>query len=223
MDLVTVRHPVSAAAEAYRTLRTNLMFSSVDRPVSTLLVTSPARPDEKSVVLANLAVTFAQGGHSTILVDSDLRRPAQHVIWGAGNERGLTTMMLEESALADPPLVPTDVDGLQLLPSGPLPPTPADLLGGQRMGEIIGLLRARASYVLFDSPPVLAVTDAALLGSQLDGVLLVVRAGHTRREHAARAREALERVHVRIVGAVLDNAPRAGVASSYAAAGQAGA
>lgn len=223
MELVTVRHPGSAAAEAFRTLRTNLMFSSVDRPVSTLLVTSPARPDEKSVVLANLAVTFAQGGHSTILVDSDLRRPAQHQIWGAGNERGLTTMMLEESALADPPLVPTGVDGLQLLPSGPLPPTPADLLGGQRMSDVIGLLRARASYVLFDSPPVLAVTDAALLGSQLDGVLLVIRAGHTRREHAARAREALERVHVRIVGAVLDNAPRGSVASSYAAAGQSGA
>lgn len=223
MELVTVRDPGSTAAEAYRTLRTNLMFSSVERPVSTLLVTSPARPDEKSIVLANLAVTFAQGGHSTILVDSDLRRPAQHGIWSVGNERGLTTMMLEESALADPPLVPTGVAGLQLLPSGPLPPTPADLLGGQRMAEVIGLLRARASYVLFDSPPVLAVTDAALLGSQLDGVLLVIRAGHTRREHAARAREALERVHVRIVGAVLDNAPRASVASSYAAAGQTGA
>ncbi len=223
MELVTIRNPGSAAAEAYRTLRTNLMFSSVDQPVSTLLVTSPARAEEKSSVLANLAVAFAQGGHSTILVDSDLRRPAQHVIWDANNERGLTTMMLEDSALADPPLIQTGIDGLQLLPSGPLPPTPADLLGGQRMGEVIGLLRARASYVLFDGPPVLAVTDAALLGSQLDGVLLVIRAGHTRREHAARAREALERVHVRIVGAVLDNAPRANVASSYAAAGHTGA
>ncbi|MCE2490294.1 MAG: CpsD/CapB family tyrosine-protein kinase [Anaerolineae bacterium] len=223
MELVTIRSPGSTAAEAYRTLRTNLMFSSVDKPVSTLLVTSPARAEEKSNVLANLAVAFAQGGHSTILVDSDLRRPAQHVIWSAKNERGLTTMMLEDSALADPPLVQTGIDGLQLLPSGPLPPTPADILGGQRMGEVIGLLRARASYVLFDGPPVLAVTDAALLGSQLDGVLLVIRAGHTRREHAARAREALERVHVRIVGAVLDNAPRANVASSYAAAGQTGA
>ncbi len=223
MELVTIRSPGSTAAEAYRTLRTNLMFSSVDKPVCTLLVTSPARAEEKSNVLANLAVAFAQGGHSTILVDSDLRRPAQHVIWSAKNERGLTTMMLEDSALADPPLVQTGIDGLQLLPSGPLPPTPADILGGQRMGEVIGLLRARASYVLFDGPPVLAVTDAALLGSQLDGVLLVIRAGHTRREHAARAREALERVHVRIVGAVLDNAPRANVASSYAAAGQTGA
>lgn len=217
MDLITIRNPRSATAEAYRTLRTNLMFSSVDRPVSTLLVTSPARGEDKSRVLANLAVSFAQGGHSTILVDSDLRRPTQHEIWGLNNERGLTTMMLEDSALAEPPLADSAIEGLRILPAGPLPPTPADLLGSQRMTEIIGLLRARASYVFFDGPPVLAVTDAALLGSQLDGVLLVIRAGHTRREHASRAREALERVNVRIVGAVLDNAPRESAATRYAA------
>ena len=216
MDLVTLRKPRSAAAEAFRTLRTNLMFSSVEHPVSTLLVTSPARGEDKSSVLANLAVTFAQGGHSTILVDSDLRRPAQHEIWGLDNGRGLTTMMLEDTALAEPPLFATEIEGLNILPSGPLPPAPADLLGSQRMGEIIGLLRARASYILFDSPPVLAVTDAALLGTQLDGVLLVIKAGHTRREHAARARGALERVNVRIVGAVLDNAPRESAATRYA-------
>ncbi len=216
MDLVTLRKPRSAATEAFRTLRTNLMFSSVEHPVSTLLVTSPARGEDKSSVLANLAVTFAQGGHSTILVDSDLRRPAQHEIWGLDNGRGLTTMMLEDTALAEPPLFATEIEGLNILPSGPLPPAPADLLGSQRMGEIIGLLRARASYILFDSPPVLAVTDAALLGTQLDGVLLVIKAGHTRREHAARAREALKRVNVRIVGAVLDNAPRESAATRYA-------
>jgi len=215
MELVTIRKPRSPVAEAYRTLRTNLMFSSVEHPVSTLLVTSPARGEDKSRVLANLAVTFAQGGHSTILVDSDLRRPAQHEIWQVDNGRGLTTMMLDDAALADPPLVSTEIDGLQLLPSGPLPPTPADLLGSRRMGEIIGLLRARASYVLFDSPPVLAVTDAALLGPPLDGVLLVIQADHTRREHAARARQALERVHVPTVGAPLDTAPRESPATRY--------
>ncbi len=207
-DLITLAEPRSAAAEAYRTLRTNLMFSSVENPISTLVVTSPAESEGKSLVLANLAVTFAQSGHKTILVDSDLRRPSQHTLWGVDNARGLTTMMLDDSALAQPPLVSTGVDNLLLLPAGELPPTPADVLGSQRMIDIIGLLKARAHYVLFDSPPVLAATDAALLGSRLDGVLLVVRAGHTRREHAARAREALERVHARIVGAVLSNAPR---------------
>ncbi len=207
-QLITLAEPRATAAEAYRTLRTNLMFSSVEKPITTLLVSSPAESEGKSTVLANLAVTFAQGGHKTIIVDCDLRRPAQHEIWGIPNEQGLTTMMVETAALANPPLANTSVENLQVLPAGPPPPAPADLLGSQRMDEIIGLLKARASYILFDSPPVLAVTDAALLGSRLDGVLLVVRAGHTRREHTLRAKEALQRVNVRIVGAVLSNAPR---------------
>jgi non-specific protein-tyrosine kinase len=213
--LITLDEPRSAAAEAYRTLRTNLMFSSVDRPISTLLVTSPADSEGKSSVIANLAVTFAQGGHKTILVDSDLRKPTQHDLWGIANERGLTTMMLEDAALASPPLLEVGVDNLLVLPAGPLPQIPADMLGSQRMKEIIGVLKARASYVLFDSPPVLAVTDAALLGSRLDGVLLVVRAGHTRREHTIRAKQTLEQVHARIVGAVLSNAPRENTSAYY--------
>ncbi len=213
--LITLADPRSAAAEAYRALRTNLMFSSVERPVSTLLVSSPAESEGKSTVIANLAVTFAQGGHKTILVDSDLRRPSQHEIWGIANERGLSTMMLEDATLSTPPLVDVGVENLHVLPSGPLPPVPSDILGSQRMTEIIGVLKARAAYVLFDSPPVLAVTDAALLGSRLDGALLVVRAGHTRRDHTERARQTLERVNVRIVGAVLSNAPRENATVRY--------
>ena len=213
--LITLNDPRSEAAEAFRTLRTNLMFSSVEEPLHTLLVTSAAQSDGKSSIIANLAVTFAQGGNKTILVDSDLRRPSQHEIWGISNERGLTTMMLEESAMSTPPLVQTAIENLQILPSGPLPPNPADVLSSQRMMGVIGVLKARANYVLFDSPPVLAATDAALLGSKLDGVLLVVRAGHTRREQTARARQALDRVHVRVVGAVLSNAPRENAGRYY--------
>lgn len=214
-QLITLGDPRSAAAEAYRTLRTNLMFSSVEQPIHTLLVTSSAADEGKSVLLANLAVAFAQGGNKTILVDADLRKPSQHNIWGLSSERGLTTMILEDSALSTPPLVNTEVPNLQVLPAGPLPPNAADVLSSQRMTEIIGLLKARANYVLFDSPPVLAATDAALLGSKLDGVLLVVRAGHTRRDQAARARQTLERVHVRIVGAVLSDAPKESAAGYY--------
>ncbi len=213
--LITLNDPRSDASEAFRSLRTNLMFSSVEHPLHTLLVTSTAVSDGKSSVIANLAVTFAQGGNTTILVDGDLRRPSQHEIWGISNDRGLTTMMLEESAMSSPPLHTTSVENLQILPSGPLPPNPADVLSSQRMTSVIGVLKARANYVLFDSPPVLAATDAALLASKLDGVLLVVRAGHTRREQAARARQALERVHVRIVGAVLSNAPRENAGGYY--------
>ncbi|MDE2818952.1 MAG: CpsD/CapB family tyrosine-protein kinase [Chloroflexota bacterium] len=207
-NLVTLSDPRSAAAEAFRSLRTNLMFSSVENPIQTLLVTSPARENQKSSALANLAVTFAQSGNRTILVDADLRQPKQHQIWGIDNARGLTSMMVDDSRFDDPPLSTTKVDNLQVLPTGELPPNPADLLSGKRMDEIVATLRERADYVLFDSPPVLAATDAALLGIKLDAALLVVRAGDTRRDHTAQARQALERVHVRIVGAVLTNAPR---------------
>lgn len=208
IQLITLTDPRSAAAEAFRTLRTNLMFSGPDHALTTLIVTAPAEADDKSSVVANLAVTFAQAGNKTILVDADLRKPAQHSLWGVSNERGLTTMMAEDAALSNPPLLATDVPNLQLLPSGPLPPVPADVLSNQRMNEVIGVLKARASYVLFDSPPVLAATDAALLGAKVDGALLVVRAGHSRRDQVAQARQALERVHVRLLGAILTNAPR---------------
>ncbi len=206
--LITLSEPRSAAAEAYRSLRTNLMFSSVENPIHTLLVTSPARDDHKSMTLANLAVTFAQGGSKTILVDADLRQPKQHHIWGIDSQRGLTSMMVDDTAISHPPLHATEVENLQVIASGELPPNPADLLGGKRMDEIIAVLKARADYILFDSPPVLAATDAALLGIKLDGTLLAIRAGDTRRDHTAQARQALERVHVRVVGAVLTNAPR---------------
>ena len=207
-SLVTLSDPRSSAAEAFRSLRTNLMFSSVENPIQTLLVTSPARENEKSTALANLAVTFAQSGNRTILVDADLRQPKQHQIWGIENALGLTSMMVDKSTLGEPPLSATQVENLQVLATGELPPNPADLLSGKRMDEIVAALKSRADFVLFDSPPVLAATDAALLGIKLDGALLVVRAGDTRRDHTAQARQALERVHVRIVGAVLTNAPR---------------
>lgn len=206
-NLITLTDPRSAAAEAFRTLRTNLMFSSVEDPIHTLLVTSSVDDEGKSDALANLAVTFAQAGNKTILVDADMRRPSQHDIWGVKN-RGLTTMMIEDSAMSNPPLVDTGVENLSLLPAGDEPPNPADLLSSKRMNEVIGVLKARAAYVLFDAPPVLAATDAALLGTKVDGALLVVKAGQSRRDQTTRARDALEQVHVRVVGAVLTNAPR---------------
>ncbi|MBN1953969.1 MAG: CpsD/CapB family tyrosine-protein kinase [Anaerolineae bacterium] len=214
-ELVTLTAPRSAAAEAFRTLRTNLTFAELDRPIKTLLVTSAAAGAEKSVTLANLAVTMAQGERRTILVDADLRRPSLHQIFALANERGLTTMFVDPAALENPPLAETGVDNLLLLPSGPLPPNPADLLGSQRMGKVIAALQAQAEVVLFDAPPVTAVTDAAVLGTKVDGLLLVVRAGRTRRDHAQRAKELLEQVHVRVIGAVLTNARRGISMSAY--------
>ena len=210
-DLVTLTDPRSAAAEAYRTLRTNLTFTALDNPIETLVVTSSAPDKDKSLVLANLAVIMAQGERRTILVDADLRRPGLHEIFGVENDRGLTSVIVEEQLLDDPPLLDVGVTNLWLMPAGPLPPNPADILGSRKMERVIASLKARADVVLFDAAPVIAVTDAVVLGTKVDGVLLVISAGRTRREHALRAKELLEKVHVRVVGAVLNNAP-AGVA-----------
>jgi capsular exopolysaccharide synthesis family protein len=207
-DLIMLTAASSPAAEAYRTLRTNLMFSSADRPITAFVVASAANADDKSATAANLAVAFAQAGHRTVLVDADMRRPQQHTLWGVDGARGLATMMVDDSALSSPPLIATSVDKLHLLPAGAQPGNPADLLSSQRMGDILGLLKARANYVIFEAPPVLAVSDAALLGAKTDGVLLVVRSGKTRRDQTVKAREALERVHVRVLGAVLTGARR---------------
>jgi non-specific protein-tyrosine kinase len=207
-NLITLSEPRSQAAEAYRTLRTNLTFAALDNPIETLVVTSAAPDEDKSKILANLAVTMAQSERRTILVEADLRRPGLREVFGIDSERGLTSMIVEEAALGSPPLLETGVENLWLLPSGPLPPNPADLLGSQRMEQAIGALKARADVVLFDAPPVASVTDAVVLGTKVDGALLIVSAGRTRREHVERAKELLERVHVRIVGTVLNNAPR---------------
>jgi non-specific protein-tyrosine kinase len=216
LDLITLTDPRSPAAEAYRTLRTNLtFFAALDRPVESLVVTSAAPDEGKSEVLVNLAVTMAQGERRTILVDADLRRPGLHELFGVTNDRGLTTMILEEEALDDPPLLDVGVENLLLVPSGPLPPNPADVLGSSRMEQAIEVFKDRADVILFGAPPVVAVTDAAVLGTKVDGVLLVVTAGRTRRDHAERAKELLERVNVRIIGAVLNEAARSATLSTY--------
>jgi non-specific protein-tyrosine kinase len=203
--LIALRDPRSPAAEAYRTLRTNIQFSSLDQQLRTLLITS-AGPDEgKSTTVANLAVIMAQAEQRIILVDCDLRRPSLHTLFGLTNEHGLTSVILEQGE-APLPLQPTEVPGLNLLASGPMPPRPADLLGSKRMEGLIERLTAEADIVLFDTPPVTAVTDAAVLATRLDGVLLVLQAGHTRRDRAREARRLLEKVKANMIGVVLNNA-----------------
>lgn len=204
-DLITLTDPRSPASEAYRTLRTNLSFYSLDDPIRTLVVTSPTPSDGKSVTVANLAITMAQSGRRTILVDCDLRRPSLHALFGVENDAGLTSMILDEEQAA--PLLQTGVDNLWLLPSGPLPPNPADLLGSRQVDRVIESLLERADIVLLDAPPVVGFTDAAVLGARVDGVLLVLRSGRTRREHAERAKAQLERANVRVIGATLTDAP----------------
>ncbi len=213
MSLVTITDPRSPAAEAYRTLRTNLSFYGLDRPIHTLVVTSPAAGEGKSTAIANLAVTMAQSGRRTILVDCDLRRPSLHELFGLAMTPGLTNLALE--GLTELPLQPTGVDNLWLLSSGPTPPNPADLLGASRMDRVLAQLSEAADIVLFDAPPVVAAADAAILGAKADGVLLIIQAGRTRRDQSERARELLEQAKARIVGVALTNAPRESGAAEY--------
>ncbi|ABY33362.1 MAG TPA: capsular biosynthesis protein [Chloroflexus aurantiacus] len=202
--LITLREPASAAAEAYRTLRTNILFSSLDKPIHTLLITSAEPTPEKSLTAANLAVTMAQAEQRVLLVDCDLRQPMLHTIFGLANEQGLTSAILDQEA----PLAiqPTEVPGLSLLPSGPLPPRPADLLGSRRMEGLLHRLRQAADIVIFDTPPVQNVTDALVLSTRVDGVLLVVQAGRSRRDRVREARQKLEKVKANLLGVVLSNA-----------------
>ena len=213
MDLITITDPRSPASEAYRTLRTNLSFYSLDHPLRSLVATSPAKEEGKNVTIANLAVTMAQSDRKTILVDCDLRRPSLHTLFGLNQEPGLTNMALEN--MDEPPLQETEVENLWLLAAGTQPPNPADLLGSQKVDQIIAALQETADILLFDAPPVIAVADAVILGAKVDGVLLIIQAGKTRREHAERAKATLETANVRIVGAALTNAPKDQAMGSY--------
>lgn len=211
--LITISNPRSPISEAYRTLRTNLEFSSLDKPIRAMVVTSAAPEEGKSTTLANLAVTIAQAGKKVILVDCDLRRPSLQKIFNVSATAGFTDMMRDDSRMSKPPLQETGVSNLQLLTSGTLPPNPSELLASRRMGEVIAALLKQADMVLFDAPPVVAVTDAAVLASKVDAVLLVVSAGKTKREHAKKAKALLEKVNARLIGTVLNNVK--GEASLY--------
>lgn len=204
-NLITVTHPRSPAAEAYQSLRTSIEFSSLEKSLKTLLVTSADAHTEKSSAVANLAVVMAEAGDKVILVDGDLRRPQQHEIFGLHNQSGVTSWLQEGGA---PPLQQSSVNRLQVLTAGPSHANPVALLSARRLEDALAELREQADYVLCDAPPVLAVTDAALWAAKVDGVVLLVNAGGTKREQALQARQILERVHAHIVGAVLLNAER---------------
>ena len=202
--LVTVSHPKSPNAEAFRILRTNLLFSAVDHPPHTMLVTSSSPSEGKSTTLANLGVVMAQQGQRVVLVDSDLRRPTLHRLFQLPNQAGLTNALLHEHPTAATFMQPTKIDNLSVLTSGPLPPNPAELLGSARFGELLRDLQLHADVILLDSPPALAVTDAPVLARQVDGVLLIVDAGVTCRQLAANAQETLSKVGAKVLGVALN-------------------
>jgi non-specific protein-tyrosine kinase len=206
-QLAGLLFPRSSFAEAYRTLRTNIEFASLDTPVRTLLVTSSTPGEGKTVTAANLAIVFAQSGRTVILVDADLRKPGIDSIFDVPNTRGLTDLLRHQSISVEAVAIATEQDNLRVVTTGPLPPNPAELLGSKRMRTVVQRLEQAADLVIFDSPPLLAVTDAAVMGSYLDGTLFVIDAAKGRRRLVRMGREALARSGAKTLGAVLNRVP----------------
>jgi polysaccharide biosynthesis transport protein len=202
--LIAAEMPRSPITEAYRSLRTNIQVSSVDKPVQTLVVTSANPGEGKTTIAANLGVVFAQAGKSTILVDADLRRATLHKLFNLQNREGLTSALLMDEPVANGWLLDTGVENLRLLTSGPLPPNPAELLGSQKMHRLVERLKEEAEVIIFDAPPILPVTDAAVLALEADGVIVVGQAGRTRRGAARKAVENLRQVEGKVLGGVLN-------------------
>ncbi|HEX7974700.1 MAG TPA: polysaccharide biosynthesis tyrosine autokinase [Anaerolineales bacterium] len=202
---ISSAQPRSPVSEAFRSLRTNIQFASVDRPIHTLLVTSPTPQDGKSTVSANLSVILAQSGHKVALVEGDLRRPRVHKSVGLPNRSGISELFVQPRIVLNGALQETEIAGLYAMTSGPLPPNPAELLGSEKMFDILRQVRERVDLVVVDSPPVMAVTDAMVLAPRMDGVLLVVRPGKTKLLACKQSVEQLQRIGANLLGVVLND------------------
>jgi protein-tyrosine kinase len=201
--LITLTEPKSAASEAFRTLRTNIQFAGLDEPCRTIVVTSAGPEEGKTTSAANFGIVAAQAGSRVCVVDSDLRRPTLHRLFKLSNARGLTTALVEGLSFAEV-AQPTEIPNLAILPSGPLPPNPAELVGSHRMRECLFAAKDSFDLVLCDSPPLMAVGDASALAAQCDGVIFVIRVGKTAHDVLRRVVDQIESVKGRILGVVLN-------------------
>ena len=197
----------SQFAESFRTLRANLLFSSVDRPRRLIAFSSPLPGDGKSTCAANLAVALSQMGKRVLLVDTDLRKSTLHRVFHRDRSPGLSNVLVENEwqTIVEKAIQPTETPGLSLLVSGERPPNPNEMLGSEKMGQLIGLLSKRFDFILFDTPPLLQISDALVLSQRLDGVVLVVRGGKTSKDSLKDAAELLSKAQAAIIGVVLND------------------
>lgn len=202
--LVTAIDPKSPISEQYRTVRTSIQFSSVDDDIQTIMVTSAGPAEGKSTTAANLAVTFAQQEKKVLIVDADLRKPTMHYTFNQTNTFGLTTVLAGQIPFNEA-INPTDVFNLSVLTSGPIPPNPAELMGSKSMARFLKEAKETYDIIIFDTPPILAVTDAQVLANSCDGTVLVVYSGKTELEEAAKAKELLSTTKGKLLGAVLNH------------------
>ena len=214
-NLITTFNPKSPISEQYRTIRTNIQFSMVDKELKTLACTSAMPRDGKSTTIANLAVTIAQQGQQVLLVDADLRKPTVHQIMEVKNQYGLTSLLTKKESPKTAILPTQRANNLHILPSGPIPPNPSELLGSKVMEDLILELSKIYDLILFDTPPVLAVTDAQILGSRCDGVIIVIRCHQTEKKDLVKAKELLDRTNVNVIGVIINEVDQKDVNYGY--------
>jgi capsular exopolysaccharide synthesis family protein len=213
-SLAALHRPASPDAEAYRSVRTALYFSTQGERHKVIQVTSPSMSDGKTTLVANLAVAIAQSGRKVILVDADLRRPRAHRLFGLKAPVGLSQVMADTAELPDA-IQPTVVPNLWVLPCGPRPSQPAELLTSPRLEEVLHVLRDQYDYVLVDTPPLLAVSDPCAVAPRVDGVLLTLRVSKNGRPAAERARDMLASLRVQVFGVVVNGVGKQGAMSGY--------
>lgn len=201
IGFVVERNPKSVVSEAYRTLRTNIQYSSFDKKMQCILITSAEAAEGKSTVSGNLALTFAQGNSKVILIDCDLRKPSVHKNFKISNMVGLSELLLGKVELKD--AVQQRNDNLFVLTSGKIPPNPAEMLASSAMTDLIEKLREEYDVIILDSAPVGAVTDAQILSTKVDGTILVTRAERTKRDVVLEAENSLKKVGANLIGSVL--------------------
>jgi non-specific protein-tyrosine kinase len=211
--LVILDHPRSPESESFRTLRTNIQFTSPDRPLRSLVVTSAVPMEGKSFVAANLAVVMAQTGKKVVVVDADLRKPTLHTVFGLSNTSGFSNVILSGNAAEYGQQIP-EIPTLTVITSGPLPPNPSELLSSKQVKRVMADLAEHADLVIYDSPPAGLVTDPAILGAGVDAVILVARAGATRRSLILNAKQALQNVGVNVILPVLNAVVRQDMTTS---------
>ncbi|MCA9979899.1 MAG: polysaccharide biosynthesis tyrosine autokinase [Anaerolineales bacterium] len=204
--LITHTTPRAPTSEAYRVLRTNLEFSSIDDKLRSVLVTSPSPGEGKSTTAANLGTVVAQAGNRVIIVDADLRRPSQHKVFQVPNNQGLTTALLDSETPISYHIQQTKVPGLRIMTSGPLPPNPSELLRSHRMQQILAELNDEADFVIVDTPPTLTVADASILAPRVGGGVIVLKIASTRRDALIQAQESLHKTGAHVLGVVMNHA-----------------
>jgi len=205
LDLITFKEPNSPISEAYRTLRTNIQFSSFDKKIKTLLVTSSGPGEGKTTTSSNLAMVMAQGGNKTLLIDCDQRKPQVHKVFGFSNAKGLSNILVNENEIdINAGVHKTDQPNLHILSSGTRPPNPAELLGSAKMKNFIEELKKTYDFIILDTPPIVLVTDAQILAQYTDGCLLVISSGEADRDLVIKAKGLLDKVNAKILGTVLN-------------------